>query len=182
MRRIVLGCLFAAAVCGCVSSSPYDHLECWLIREDAVRAFIVPADIIYVQSVLYTKSVNVADIHAYANSEVGRGRFCGVARVFAPLVATREDMENALDWYFRHHHTDERPFIFIGEGEGGSLLHNFEIANNKKLLKKGLVASFYTETSHEHFLTEKIEHEIRDAIAKAHYRSIWNREIPEDPE
>ena len=35
------------ALAGCLwSKSPYDHLENWLIREDAVRPFSIPIDII----------------------------------------------------------------------------------------------------------------------------------------
>ena len=181
MRRVLLLLLISSVLCGC-ASSPYDSLESWLIREDAVRTFVVKADIIYVQGELYTKSANVANMHAYANSEVGRGRFHGFARVFAPMVAMPEDVESALDWYFSRHYKEGHPFIFIGEGEAGRYLHEYEIANEKGLRTKGLVASFYDEATHDHFLTEEVEHEIRDAIARAHYRSVWKREIPEDPQ
>ena len=48
MKRIVVIALAAFTVAGCLTS-PYDQVENWLIREDAVRAFAIPADVIYVQ-------------------------------------------------------------------------------------------------------------------------------------
>ena len=75
-----------------------------MIREDAVRQFSVYADVIYLPSALYTNVANLAEMATYALDEVGRGRFNGVARVFSPLVANADDVENAVDWYFSLRH------------------------------------------------------------------------------
>ena len=87
MKKFLIVAAFVV-LSGCQSMSPYDYLENWLIREDPVRAFVVPADIIYVQGDLYTKMSNVSMMFDYAKTEVGNGRFNGLARVFSPLVAT----------------------------------------------------------------------------------------------
>ena len=179
MRGIfIAGCVLFAVMCGCSSMSPYDYSDAWLIMESPLRPFVVPADIIYVQAKPYTKGVSVPELHAYANSEVGRGKFASIARVFAPLVANSDDMKAALEWYFKYHHEGKRSFIFIGEGECGRILHEYEVLNAKKLRKKGLVASYYTNTSHEHFVTEEMVAEIKSLLLKTRYETVWDREMP----
>ena len=165
---------------GCVSTAPYDHLENWLIREDPVLPFVVPADIIYLQGDLYLRASIIPMMLDYAKSEVGRGRFEGLARVFSPLVATPEDLESALAWYFKYHHSSKRSFVFIGEGEGGRMLKEYEQKNADSLKGKGLVASFYTEEYRKGFVTDELVSEIRNAIARAQFQSIWGREMPKD--
>ena len=178
MKRIVVIALAAFTVAGCLTS-PYDQVENWLIREDAVRAFAIPADVIYVQNDLYVNMAHVPIMHNYAQTEVGNGRFHGLARVFAPLVATPEDLEGALDWYFWNHHERDRPFVFIGEGEGGALLKAYEKKHCKMLSRKGLVARFYTDAARKGFVTKEMVHEIRNAIERARYRRMWGHEMPE---
>ncbi len=173
--------LFASIlVGGCFSSrSPYDHLENWLIREDPVRPFAVAVDIIYVQGDLYVDMNNVAPMYSYAKDAVGNGKFDGLARVFSPLVAAPEDVEMAIKWYLDRHHTGNRPFAFIGEGVGGEMLKAYEEENADRLLKLGLVASFYTKKAYKDFVTEEMVREIRNAVARARYRAQWGREMPE---
>ena len=169
--------LFAA---GCFSTrSPYDYVENWLIREDPVRAFAVSSDVIYLHGDLYVDMRAIPSMVSYAKAEVGNGRFSGVARVFAPLVASEDDLEAALDWYFRYHHEDCRPFSFIGEGEGGALLKAYEEKNGERLRKKGLVASYYTDTTRKGFVNDSMVREIRCAVIRARYRAQWGREMPE---
>ena len=169
----------AAMLAGCSSTSPYDHLDNWLIREDPTRAFAIPADVIYVQNDLYLNLAHVPIMQHYAESEVGKNRFSKVARVFSPLVANEDDMERALKWYFKYHHEGHRPFAFIGEGEGGLLLRKYEENNIDSLKKKGLVASYYTDTARKGFVTNKMVKEIHQAVLRARYREIWGREMPE---
>ena len=186
MKRAVFNCwikaipIAAALACsGCIfSSSPYDSMENWLIRDDPACIFDIPADVIYVQSRLYLKMGQVQDMRQYAFSAVGHNRFVGVARVFSPLVASAEDMEKAVAWYLKHHHQNGRPFIFIGEGDGGRLLQEYEIRYAKKLLDKGLVASFYAPSAQRGFVSDRMLQEIKKAIERAHYRSLWGREMP----
>ena len=172
----VLATAFLAGCC--LLSSPYDYAENWLVREDATRQFAVPTDIIYMQGVLYTNVADVAKMSAYAQGEIGKGRFGGLARVFAPLVANAEDVEMALTWYLRHHHGRNRPFFFIGEGACGALLKQYEEQNEEDLRDEGFVASFYTEKSHEGFVTAEMVREIRHALARSRYREQWGREMP----
>ena len=178
IKTIVVPLLLSACAAGCFSlSSPYDYAENWVIREDPVRDFAVPADVFYVQSLLYTNTVFASHIHAHAKGEVGNGRFAGIARVFSPLVANPEDLELALDWYFKYHHEGRRPFVFIGEGEGGAMLKAYEEENSKRLLKDGLVASFYREIPDSGFVTDGMVEEIKQAIVRARYKNIWGRDM-----
>ena len=172
--------IFAAALlalAGC-RSSPYDYMENWAMREDAVRSFSVGADLIYLQGVLYTNVSAVAGITAYVRSEVGKGRFTGVARVFSPLVEREEDLAMALDWYFDNC-GGGRPFFFVGEGAGGAMLKAYEESNSDYLKGKGLVASFYTEVSNEGFVKDWMVREVRDAVSRRRYRMQWGREMPD---
>ena len=182
-HHLCVAAIAAIALFGCATAkSPYDYLENWLIREDAVRPFVTSSDVIYVQGELYLSVTNLPAIYSYTQAEVGRERFRGLARVFAPLVATQEDVEEALDWYFRHHHPDGRPFAFIGEGESGSLLKEYEERNLERLKKLGLIASYYTETTHNHFVSDEMVQEIRKSVARVRYRAVWGREMPEGME
>ena len=170
----------ATVLAGCFSyTSPYDYAENWLIREDPVRTFVIPADVIYLQNDLYLNVAHVPLMLNYAQSEVGHKRFKGLARVFSPLVASKEDLELALKWYFKYHHTGERPFIFIGEGEGGKLLHDYEKENEEDLKDDGLVASFYTEDARKGFVTDEMVRQIKEAVQKARFRAVWGKDMPE---
>jgi len=164
----------------CSSKSPYDHLENWLIREDAVRPFSIPVDVIYVQSDLYVDMDNVSAMYSYAKEAVGKGKFDGLARVFSPLVAMPADVDMAVKWYLEKHHRGKRPFVFIGEGEGGALLKAYEEENEKQLSEIGLVARFYAEKPYKEFVSEDMLREIRSAVALAKYHAQWGREMPEN--
>lgn len=166
--------------CSIFSASPYDRAENWLMREDPVRPFAIPADVFYVQSTLFESVSLVPMMDSYAKAEVGKKRFSGLARVFSPLIATQEDLDKAVDWYFDNNHTSGRPVVFIGEGEGGRMLKAYEEENARSLKKRGLVASFYTDESHKGFVTEDMVAQIRIAVAKAKYREVWGREMPEE--
>ncbi len=177
---IVLSLVLPFAGCQwCGSSSPYDYVENWLIREDPVRTFVIPADVFYVQNDLFLNVAHVQIMHDYAITEVGNGRFRGLARVFSPLIATPEDLEKAIKWYFDYHHDQHRPFVFIGEGEGGAFLKAYEMEHEEELLKEGLVASFYTDAARKGFVTSEMVRQIKEAVARARFRSIWGREMPE---
>ena len=181
MTKALVAPALAVVLAGCMSifKSPYDHPENWLIREDPVRSFAVPADLVYVQSILYDNVSNLSLMDTYARSEVGNKRFFGLARVFCPLVSCQKDLDEAVDWYFKNHHTWGRPVIFIGEGEGGRLLANYE-QEHSLLKRRGLVASYYTDTSHKGFVTSDMVKEIKEAILRAKYNDMWGREMPSD--
>ena len=178
MKKFLIVAAFAV-LSGCQSMSPYDYLENWLIREDPVRTFVVQADIIYLQGDLYTKMENVPMMQDYARTEVGNGRFYGLARVFSPLVATPEDLEEAMKWYFKYHHKPDRPFFFIGEGEGGRMLKEYEQQNAERLKEEGLEMSFYTDEYRKGFVTDEMVHEIKIAISRARFRKSWDKEMPD---
>jgi hypothetical protein len=170
---------FAGVFAGCFSTkSPYDHMNNWVICDSAVRSFAVAADVIYVQDKLFGDLKSVPAMHCRAKHEVGKGRFDGLARVFSPLVANSNDIELAMKWYFRNRDGD-RPFVFIGEGEGGSLLKAYEEANSGRLKSDGLVGSFYSEVENGPFVTDSMVKEIRKAVIRYKYRVTWGREAPE---
>lgn len=179
LARLASATLLAAIASGCFSVSPYDYSENWIIREDPVRPFTIPADVFYVQSTLYESVSLVPMMDSYAKAEVGKKRFAGLARVFSPLVATQEDLDKAVDWYFDNDHTWGRPVVFIGEGEGGKLLRHYEEDHDYWLKKRGLVASFYTEEAHKGFVTSEMVDQIREAVARARYQDVWGREMPD---
>lgn len=174
----IFAALSVVLVAGCCS--PYDYSENWLVREDATRPFAVPSDLIYVQSIPYTNVSDIARMSTYTRNEVGNGRFGGLARVFSPLVSNSEDLEKALKWYLSHQHDSGRPFVFIGEGECGALLEQYEAKNAEELREQGLVASFYTKIPHSGFVTKKTVQEIRNALARRRYREQWDRDMPSD--
>ena len=167
-----------ALLAGCVSRSPYDYMENWILRDSAVRPFAVAADVIYLQDKLYDDMKSIPATNYRAKQEVGKGRFDGLARVYAPLVMNADDLELAMKWYFRHREGD-RPFVFIGEGAAGALLKAYEAENLKSLQGDGLVANFYSEIENGPFVTDAMVAEIRRAILRSRYRDTWGREIPE---
>ena len=178
--RICSLALLALPLAGCFShTSPYDYVENWLVRDDPIRTFVIHADVIYVQSELYTKLADVQKMQDHVRLEVGKDKFGGLARVFSPLVASPEDMEAALKWYFKYHHKKNRSFIFIGEGEGGSLLREYEEKNADELRDKGLVASYYCDEHKRGFVTQEMVEEIREAVARARFRHVWGKDMPE---
>ena len=178
--RICSLALLALSLAGCLShTSPYDYVENWLVREDPVRTFVIHADIIYVQSELYTKLADVQKMQDHVRLEVGQGKFSNIARVFSPLIASPEDMEAALKWYFRYHHKKNRSFIFIGEGEGGQFLREYEEKHADDLKEKGLVASYYCDEHKRGFVTQEMVEEIREAVARARFRQIWGKDMPD---
>ena len=177
MKNLIPILLVAAAVSGC--KSPYDYMENWLIREDAVRPFAVPVDVLYVQDRLYFSADSLPGMQSLALDAVGRGKFAGFARVFSPLVACEEDVEKAVKWYLKHHNSSGRSFALIGEGEGGSLLKSYAEKNAEWLEKKGLVASFFTALPDKNFVSEEMVRTIRNRAASVRYRRQWGREMPD---
>ena len=172
--------LFAAlVVSGCRSSkSPYDYMENWLIREDAVRPFAIPVDVLYVQDRLYFRSESLPEMQTKAMDAVGREKFAGIARVFSPLVDCEEDIKKAVEWYIKHHNGTGRPFVLIGEGEGGELLKSYAEKNTAWLEKNGLVASFYSKLPDKDFISEGMIQTIKRRAATVRYRRQWDREMP----
>ncbi len=178
--RICSLALLALPLAGCFShTSPYDYVENWLVREDPIRTFVIHADVIYVQSELYTKLADVQKMQDHVRLEVGKVKFGGVARVFSPLISSAEDMEAAVKWYFKYHHKKDRSFVFIGEGEGGRFLREYEEKNAEDLKEKGLVASYYCDEHKRGFVTQEMVEEIREAVARARYRQIWGKDMPD---
>ena len=172
--------LLALPLAGCFShTSPYDYVENWLMRDDPIRTFVIHSDVIYVQSELYTKLADVQKMQDHVRLEVGKDKFNGVARVFSPLVSSAEDMEAALKWYFRYHHKKDRAFIFIGEGEGGRLLREYEEKHADDLREKGLVASYYCDEHKRGFVTQEMVEEIKEAVARARFRKVWGKDMPD---
>ena len=171
MKNLIPILLVAALMSGC--KSPYDHMENWLIREDAVRPFSVPVDIIYVQDQLYDSMNALPEMQSIAMDAVGRGKFDG------PLVASEDDVEKAVEWYLKHHNSSGRSFAFIGEGEGGAFLKAYSEKNDDWLEKKGLVASFFVSLPDKDFVSEEMIRAIRNRAAGVRYRRQWGRERPE---
>lgn len=178
MRICALAFFAVALVAGCRTKSPYDYMENWVVRENAVRSFAVAADVIYLQDRIYDDFSAIPAMNYRAKQEVGNGRFDGLARVFSPLVANADDLELAMDWYFDNRDGD-RPFVFIGEGAGGEMLKAYEEDNAGRLKGKGLIASFYSDMENGAFVTDDMVQEIRGAVIRYRYRATWGREAPE---
>ena len=172
--------LLAAALAGCQSHSPYRYAENWLINEAATRPFAVPADVFYVQGALYHNLANGSLMYSYALSEVGKGKFVGVARVFSPLVANEEDVAHAVKWYLTRYHQRKRPFFLIGEGEGGKLLKQYEQDHQEALKTIGLAGSFYSEVGHKGFVTNDMVKKIKSITEHVRFRATWERELTEE--
>ena len=180
MKNAIPLLLAASVVSGCLwSKSPYDYMENWLIREDEVRPFSVPVDVIYVQDQLYVSMNALPEMQAVAMDAVGREKLKGFARVFSPLVASEDDVEKAVEWYVKHHNGSGRPFVFIGEGRGGMLMKAYVEENADWLAKKGLVASFFIEVPYKEFVDAEMLRTIRNRAAAVRYRRQWDKEMPE---
>ena len=179
-RSAFLLLLLAAVLVGCLSQSPYRYVENWLLNESAVRPFAIPADVFYVQGALYKNISNGPLMYSYALSEVGKGKFNGVARVFSPLVANEEDVAHAIKWYLSHYHQRKRPFFLIGEGEGGKLLKQYEQDHQDALKAMGLAGSFYTDVGHKGFVTSDMVKTIKSITEHVRFHSTWKREMTED--
>ena len=176
-NRILALLVVAAAVSGC--RSPYDYMENWLVREDAVRAFSVPVDVIYVQDQLYVDLTALPKMQSIVLDAVGRGKLDGFARVFSPLIANEDDVENAVKWYVKHHNKTCRPFALIGEGRGGALLKAYAEDNVDWLEGKGMVASFFSDVPDEEFVSKEMIHTIKNRAAEVRYRRQWGRDMPD---
>ena len=179
-RSAFLLLLLAAAVAGCRSHSSHRYSENWLIYEAATRPFAVPADVLYVQGALYHNIANGPLMYSYALSEVGRGKFNGVARVFSPLIANEGDVASAIKWYLMHCHQRKRPFFLIGEGEGGKLLRQYEQDHQGSLKALGLAGSFYSEVGHKGFVTSDMVKKIKSITEHVRFRATWGREMTEE--
>ena len=180
LRSAFLPVLLAAALAGCKSHSPYRYADNWLINEAATRPFAVPADVFYVQGALYHNIANGPLMYSYAVSEVGKGKFEGIARVFSPLVANEEDVAHAIKWYLTRYHQRKRPFFLIGEGEGGKLLKQYEQDHQSALKTIGLAGSFYSEVGHKGFVTNDMIKKIKSITEHVRFRAIWEREMTEE--
>jgi hypothetical protein len=179
-RSAFLLLLVASALAGCQSQSPYRYAENWLIYDAAIRPFAVPADVLYVQGSLYKNIANGPLMYSYALSEVGKGKFIGIARVFSPLVSNEEDVACAIKWYLSHYHQSKRPFFLIGEGEGGKLLKQYEQDHQDALKAIGLAGSFYTDVGHKGFVTNDMVKKIKSIIDHVRFRATWGREMTEE--
>ena len=179
----IFAIIFLAATllaAGCASDrSPYDHFENWLIREDPTPASMVYADLIYLPNDLYVDMKNLQNVKMYTRVAVGAGKFGGIARVYSPLVATPEDLEKALEWYFTKQHEENRPFVFVGEGAGGGLLKAYEEEHRDELREIGFAASYYAEKPNADFVTDEMVKDIRAVFMRVKYRREWGREMPE---
>ncbi len=174
-----LAAMVFSVVSGCATSSPYDHAENWIVKEDAARAFAIPSDVIYVQGEFYTDVQDLPSMEQYVRYAVGGQRFAGLARVFSPLITYPEDIKTAVGWYLDNLHEAGRPFVFIGEGRCGAALKMYEESHRGELESKGLVASFYTDEENKGFVTGEMVRKIRNAVFRARYRAQWGRDMPE---
>ena len=164
---------------GCMHpKSPYDRQDNWFVCDAPVCSYAASADIFYVQGDLYTNVAKLPPMNHYVQSEVGKGRFTGLARVFAPIISSEEDLKQSIQWYLGRYHTKKRPFVFVGEGKGGEFLKEYETHHAYILKKKGLVASFYTDEARKGFVNDDMIREIKKAISRARYSSEWHREMP----
>ena len=140
---------------------------------------MVYADLIYLPDDLYVSMANLHNVKVRTRNTVGYGRFENIARVYSPLVATPDDLEKAMDWYFSKQHQKDRPFVFVGEGKGGELLKAYEDARYDGLRGKGLAASYYSDGSCTNFVSDKMVEDIKEVFMRVKYRQQWGREMPE---
>ncbi len=98
MKRFAATILAASVLAGCITSSPYDYVENWLIREDPVRTFVVPSDLFYVQGSLYSNVAHVPLMQSYAKTEVGQTRFSKIERGFSSLLSYSANLARDLAW------------------------------------------------------------------------------------
>ena len=179
MKTLALFAASSAVLAGCFTgSSPYDYMDGWLIRDDAYMVFATQADVIYVQGETYRDPTHLPLLYARAKNEVASGRFRGLVRVFAPLFSSGDELEQAIEWYFKNMHPKNRPFVFIGEGEGGRMLQAYERENLEDLREKGFMEGFYTDDANKAFVDDEMVQRIRDDISRVRYRTVWGRDMP----
>ena len=178
MRHI--GAMFTLAallLCGCVSTRLYSPLDKWLLRENAIPRYAAKFDIVYIGPERYEQGMDLLAMHSKAVREC-MDKLESKTRVFAPLVSNDKDVEKALKRYLKLYHGHrQRPFVVLGQGRGGMLLHTYCLNNKRKLKRAGLILEYYSDAEEGDILDEKLAREIEEAYLHYHNRKIWGREI-----
>ncbi len=161
---------------GC-RSDLYSHADKWLLRDNAVPRYAARYDVIYVGPNIYNEGDDLLEMHSKAVRE-SREKFSDKVRYFAPLVNNRRDFALAMKRYLRlYHGRGERPFVLIGQGDGGRLLHAYFLDNERKLVKRGLIGEYYFDGNEHDFVNPVLVVEIEDSYIHYHNTRIWGRDM-----
>jgi hypothetical protein len=171
MKRIIHLSVLAAGLsfAGCIGGrGPYYNVDSWYVRQNAVPQYFAPYDVFYMFSEPYDDgkmSITNRDFTVKQTELFGKK-----VRVFAPLCRDADDAETALDWYLDNYHDPDRPFVFLGEGEGAKLLE--PLIDGAR--GKGLVGSFLSEErTPDGFVTPELVDRINERVRAYLHRREW---------
>lgn len=183
---LVLLLLSVGLTSGCSSPQPFKKQESWLIRENARPHYFALYDIFYLSPSNY---VGTGDFPYAAHGkalEETVNQFGVHTRVFAPIYHDAKDVEEAFEYYLDMYHgnglpwpinEDDRPFVFIGEGEGAKLLSDFEQSQLRRLRRKGFLGGWYSPETKGGFVTDILAREVTDAVRAEVYKRTWGRDV-----
>ncbi len=174
--QVMAAAIGCAVLSGCSSQGVYDETDSWLECENARPHYFAAYDIFYLAPRRYTGHGEFPyEAYAQVRHEVVTP-FGVHTRVFAPIYRDVEDASQALDHYLaRYHDGKDRPFIFLGEGEGAATLVDLERKRGKKLRKKGLVGGWYSHDTACGFVSEALVADVNEVIAGVLYERSWGR-------
>lgn len=169
----ICGC---AILSGCASQDVYDEPDSWLVRENGRPHYFAAYDIFYLAPHRYDGHGEFP-YAAYAQVRHEVVMPFGVhTRVFAPIYRDAEDVERALDYYLeRYHDGDERPFVFLGEGDGAKILADLAREREGSLRKKGFQGGWYSPDTECGFVTEATVSDVNDFVGSVLYERSWGR-------
>jgi len=176
--------IFTAAMlllfCGCSSTGLYSPLAKWLLRENAIPHYAARFDVIYIYPVPYTPEMNLNDMHSVVIRDC-KEKFGNKTRVFSPLVNNGKDLKEAVEFYLKlYHGKEERPFVLLGNGEGGELLRKYVKKNRRRLAKQGMIFQSCGSPAdkEDDFVTDKLVLDVQNAYEKYKELVLWRRELP----
>ncbi|MBR1966061.1 MAG: DUF3089 domain-containing protein [Lentisphaeria bacterium] len=146
MKKYISFCFAVAAfwaMFGCVSTSPYDYGDNWLIRENDIPQYFSKFDLFYIGKAPKgygdTHDIQFNWTKTHTNDIFGRG-----VRVFAPEIDNLnvENVSDALEYYIDNFHVSGHPFVLLAEGKAADLLYEAMRRVNGITVKNGFIAAY----------------------------------------
>lgn len=166
----ILAIVIALAAAGCSSTDdPYFIKDHWYVRQNATPQYFATYDVFYMFPEMYDGGPVSATNYDYIVKQTV-DQFGKKVRVFAPLCHDEDEVEDALDWYLDNYHDRGRPFVFMGEGEGGKYLRDLVDCSERK----GLVSYHFTTNALQSFITPEVVEMVNEEVREFLYLREWH--------